>query len=197
MKIVGVTCSPRCGGTTFQAMTACLAAAREVDSRVETVHLELAEKRISPVVPKAPGSQDLQIEIADDFAPMAALLADPAVGGLIIGTPVYFGTMTAQCKTFIDRLVMFYFKRTLCDRVGGALAVGGGRNGGQEVTIQGIHAAMLILDMVIVSDGTQKAHFGGTLWSGIEGGLAADKLGLETARNLGRRVAGVALKLRG
>ena len=33
------------------------------------------------------------------------------------------------------------------------------------------------------------AHFGAALWSGAEGGLAADKEGLETARNLGRRVA--------
>ena len=43
--------------------------------------------------------------------------------------------------------------------------------------------------MIRVSDGRPMAHFGAPLWSGAEGGLAADKEGLETARNLGRRTA--------
>jgi len=46
--------------------------------------------------------------------------------------------------------------------------------------------------MVCVSDGRPTAHFGAALWSGAQGGLAADKEGLETARNLGRRVAEMA-----
>lgn len=98
--------------------------------------------------------------------------------------------MTAQCKALLDRSAIF--RRNgwmLRDKVGGVLAVGRVRNGGQELTIQAVRAAMLCHDMLCVSDGQPTAHFGAALWSGAEGGLAADKEGLDTARNLGRRVA--------
>lgn len=68
------------------------------------------------------------------------------------------------------------------------LAVGGVRNGGQELAIQGVQAAMMCQDMICVSDGQPTAHFGATLFSGGPGGIEADDFGLQTARNLGRRV---------
>jgi hypothetical protein len=46
--------------------------------------------------------------------------------------------------------------------------------------------------MVVVSDGQPTSHFGGALWSGHPDGIANDTVGLETARNLGKRVAEVA-----
>ena len=61
---------------------------------------------------------------------------------------------------------------------------------------EGAIAAMLCHDMICVGDGKPVAHFGAALWSGAEGGLAADKEGLETARNLGRRVAEIAKRVR-
>jgi len=104
--------------------------------------------------------------------------------------------MTAQCKAFIDRCAMFRRNGWLFrNRVGGGLAVGGIRNGGQELTLQAVRAAMLCQDMICVSDGRPTAHFGATLYSGGEGGIEADEFGLETARNLGRRVAELAVRL--
>jgi hypothetical protein len=49
--------------------------------------------------------------------------------------------------------------------------------------------------MICVSDGQPTARFGIALWSGAEGGLAADKEGLETARDLGRRAAEIARRV--
>ena len=72
------------------------------------------------------------------------------------------------------------------------LAVGGVRHGGQELTLQTLWAAMLCHDMIVVSDGVHTAHFGGALFSGGEGGIAGDEVGLTTARNVGQRVAEVA-----
>jgi hypothetical protein len=54
---------------------------------------------------------------------------------------------------------------------------------------------MLIQDMVIVGDGYNTYHFGGTLWSGHPNGYEQDEFGLETARNLGRRVVDVAQRM--
>ena len=81
------------------------------------------------------------------------------------------------------------------NKVGGILAVGGVRNGGQELTIQAVQAAMLCQDMICVGDGISTAPFGAALWSGGPGGIENDETGLETARNLGRRLAQVTVKM--
>jgi len=49
--------------------------------------------------------------------------------------------------------------------------------------------------MICVGDGRPSGHFGAALYGGDDGGIEADRAGLETARNLGRRIAEVALKL--
>jgi multimeric flavodoxin WrbA len=98
----------------------------------------------------------------------------------------------------LDRCVVFRRNGWLLrDKVGGVLAVGGVRNGGQELTLQSVRAAMLCHDMICVSDGKDSAHFGAALFSGGPGGIEADEDGLTTARNLGRRVAELAMRLNG
>jgi len=194
-KIIGVCCSPRPQKSTYEAMAACLAAATETDG-VTTRLIELAGKTVGPCLDCGICKDGLICGIQDDFGEIVEAFQDPDFAGLIVGTPVYFGMMTAQCKAFLDRSVLF--RRNgwmLRDKVGGVLAVGRVRNGGQELTIQAVRAAMLCHDMVCVSDGRPTAHFGAAMWSGAEGGLAADKEGLETARNLGRRVAEMARRL--
>jgi len=193
--IIGVCCSPRPQETTYEAMSVSLAAAGENDG-VTTRLVELASKTIGPCVDCGICKEAPICSIQDDFGEIVEAFQDPTFAGLIVGTPVYFGMMTAQCKAFLDRSVLF--RRNgwmLRDKVGGALAVGRVRNGGQELTIQAVRTAMLCHDMVCVSDGRPTAHFGAALWSGAEGGLAADKEGLETARNLGRRVAEMARRV--
>jgi multimeric flavodoxin WrbA len=176
-------------------MSVCLAAAGETDG-VTTTLIELAGKTVGPCLDCGACKEKPSCRIQDDFGEIVEAFQDPAFAGLIVGTPVYFGMMTAQCKAFLDRSVLF--RRNgwmLRDKVGGVLAVGRVRNGGQELTIQAVRTAMLCHDMLCVSDGRPTAHFGAALWSGAEGGLAADKEGLETARNLGRRVAELARRV--
>ena len=196
MKILGICCSPRPEQSTFKAMQACLAAASQQDGDIETVLLELAGRDLRPCLACGHCKTELACPIDDDFGTLIPILADPEVAGMIIGTPVYFGMMTAQCKALIDRCVMFRRNGWLFrNRVGGVLAVGGVRNGGQELTIQAVQAAMMCHDMICVSDGQPTAHFGATLFSG-GGSVEADDFGLQTACHLGRRVAEVALRMR-
>ncbi len=197
MKILGICCSPRAGRNTRKAMEACLAAARAQDQGIETALIELAGLDIRPCLACGECKNRLACPIEDDFGRLIPPLADPAVAAMIIGTPVYFGTMTAQCKALLDRCVMFRRNGwTFRNRVGGVLAVGGVRNGGQELAIQAVHAAMMCQDMICVSDGQPTAHFGGTVFSGTDGGVADDTFGLETARNLGRRIGEIILRMR-
>jgi len=196
MKILGICCSPRKAQATYKAMEAALAAACEAGEGINTQLIELAEKKVGPCIACDVCKHDLTCGLDDDFNELIPIVADRDVAGIIIGTPVYFGSMTAQCKAFLDRSVVFRRNGWLLrDKVGGVLAVGGVRNGGQELTLQAVCAAMLCQDMICVSDGKPTAHFGAALYSGGEGGVEADEVGLETARNLGRRVAEVAVKL--
>ncbi len=193
LKIVAVCCSPRKGKTTAAALQICLEAAKAVaPDRIQTELIELAGMRIDGSLvlgPQAAGPED-------DFGQLVPKLADPQVAGIIIGTPVYFCNMTYLCKAFLDRCYVFRAKKfALANKVGGVVAVGGVRNGGQELTIQSVQAAMLCQEMIVVGDGRPTGHTGATVWNSGNDDISQDEFGLSTVRNLGRRVAEVALAL--
>ncbi|MFO8011805.1 MAG: flavodoxin family protein [Phycisphaerae bacterium] len=188
IKIIGIACSPRPGKTTAQGLGICLEAARQAGPGVETELVELAGLTIPVFDPAAPGSAD--------FEKVAAKLTAPQVAGIIVGTPVYFGNMTSLAKAFLDQCMACRKNNlALANKVGGVLAVGGVRNGGQELAIQSVQAALMCQEMVVVGDGRPTAHFGATLVNPGTDDISGDEFGLSTARNLGRRVAQVALKM--
>ncbi len=196
MKIVGISCSPRKGKSTKVALETCLQAVKETVPDAETMLIELSELKMNGCVACGKCMKVLECSQEDDFAKIIPILSDPALAGLVVATPVYFGSMTSQCKAFLDRCVMFRRNGFLLrDKVGGVIAVGVVRNGGQELTIQAVQSAMLIQDMVVVSEGRPTSHYGATLWSGHPDGIEKDAFGLETARNLGKRVAEVAARM--
>jgi multimeric flavodoxin WrbA len=187
VKIIAVSCSPRKGKSTAGSLSECLKGAKGVDG-VETELIELGgldiDGSLAAGVPLAPGRKD-------DFPAIAKKLSDPKVAGIIIGTPVYFSSMSSLCKAFIERLMVFYRKDVLTDMVVGVLAVGGSRNGGQEVTIRSVQDTVFCYDMLLVGTGRR---FGAAVWS--KGGAENDKEGMTAANNLGRRVAETALSLK-
>ncbi len=192
-KIVGISCSPRAGKTTAAALTRCLKAAREGAPGIETELIELAALSIPA---QLAAGQPLREGEVDDFPALVEQLSDPAVVGIIVGSPVYFGNMSALCKAFLDRCGAFRSGGFLLrNKVAGVLAVGAARNGGQELTIRSIQTALLCQDMIIVGDGQPTARIGATLWSQNDT-IAEDEFGGQTADNLGRRVAEMAGLLR-
>ncbi len=198
MKIIGVCASPRKGQTSYLALNAALEAAREAVPGMETELVELAGKKIGGCLACGKCLKELRCSQKDDLTELLPTLADPELAGIILASPVYLSGMTSQAKAFLDRLVPLRRNGFLLrNKVGGAIAVGGARNGGQSITLQQIHAAMLTQDMVVVGDGKPTSHLGGTGFSGGEGGMAEDKFGLTTARGVGKRVAEVAAKLAG
>lgn len=111
--------------------------------------------------------------------------------GIIIGSPVYFCTVSGQMKAFWDKTRQLRKKKALLNTVGGALAVGGARFGGQETTLRAIHDIMLCHGMMLVGDGYHDAD------CGHQGGCAQspsreDAEGLKRAAILARRVYEVA-----
>lgn len=72
---------------------------------------------------------------------------------LLLGSPVYFGTVAAPLKAFWDKTRKLHKEFSLYNVVGGALACGGSRFGGQETTIRALQDMMLTHGMIIVGDG--------------------------------------------
>ena len=181
--VVGVACSPRKGMTTAQGVNIALEAAAGVDARIETKLMDLGGMHISGWSP------DIQ---EDDFSQLLPILRDERLGGLIVGSPVYFRGMSALCKAFIERLaVLRKPSMLLADKPAGALSVGAYRNGGQELAISQIHHALLCHEAVVVG-GREPAFQGATLQSSGDS-IADDELGQLSARKLGEHVAQVAL----
>lgn len=187
LKILGISCSPRRGMTTAKAVQAALDAAKTASARIEVELIDLGGLNIagwSPTPPK------------DDFAAILPKLQDPAVAGLIIGSPSYFRSLSALTKAFIERCAPLREPKMLLDgKPVGVIATGAFRNGGQELVIEQIQTAMLCFGMIPVG-GRPPAFQGGTVLA-TKDDISGDELGLGTARNTGLRVADFVLQLAG
>lgn len=108
--------------------------------------------------------------------------------GLIFGSPVYFGTPTAEMKDLIDRSVSA--RRKLIDKVGAAFTTSGHDTGGKETTMLAIHQAFFIHEMVIVGDPIAAGGHYGVACKG-----APKPEDEKNGELLGERVAKVAAKM--
>ncbi len=195
VRIVGVACSPRKGKTTSTGVKVALETAAAVNTRIETELIDLGGMTISGWVGGAkPGDGAMP---KDDFEDsVLPRLTDPLPDGLIIGSPSYFRSISALCKAFLERLAVLR-KPTLllADTPLGALAVGGYRNGGQELVINQIQTAMLCHEVMAVG-GKPRAHQGATLWNAYNDDIMKDADGTDSARKLGVRVAEAAIRVK-
>ena len=123
--------------------------------------------------------------------------------GLILASPVYFGQLNSQMKMFMDRTegLLRYgyskYKYGLSCKVGGAIAVGGNRNAGEEFTIQCMHYFFHVHDMIVVGSGDAfrpGCYLGGGGTTHPKRGhdrtaVSEDELGIKSSSNTGRKVA--------
>lgn len=109
--------------------------------------------------------------------------------GIIAGSPVYFGTMTAEIKGVFDSYVGI--RNNMGDKVGAAFATCADPSGGKETTIMSIIQAMLIYGMIIVGDPLDATGHYGVACTG-----APDQKTTLNAIKLGKRVALLAKKLK-
>jgi NAD(P)H dehydrogenase (quinone) len=116
----------------------------------------------------------------DDFA---------AADGLIVGSPVYFGTMAAQLKMVLDGFVGV--RKKMENKVGAAFATAGDVSGGKETTMMSIIQALMIYGMIIAGDPmSATGHYGTACVGAPDAGVR------ENGQRLGRRVAELVRQLR-
>ena len=185
LRILGVSCSPRAGMTTAKAVQTALDAAKAVDPRIQTELIDLGGLNIASWSPKTR---------EDDMKDILPKFQDPTLGGVIIGSPCYFRSLSGLAKCFLERLAPLREpKMLLADKPFGVVTVGAFRNGGQEMTIEQIQAILLCYGMIPVG-GHAPAFQGATLLS-VNDSITQDDLGLKTAAQLGKHVGEAAIKL--
>ncbi len=109
--------------------------------------------------------------------------------GIIAGSPVYFGTMSAELKEMFDKYVEI--RNRMGDKVGAAFATSRDPSGGKETTMMSIIQAMLIYGMIIVGDPLSATGHYGVSCTG-----PPDEKTAENARKLGNRVATLVKQLK-
>jgi len=106
--------------------------------------------------------------------------------GIIMGSPVYYGTMAAELKKLIDESVTYHGE--LEGKVGAAFASSGGQHSGNETTVMDILRVMLVHGM-IVQGNHEGDHYGAVAVG------APDDRSQEECATLGRRTASLLLRL--
>ncbi len=109
-----------------------------------------------------------------------------AADGIIMGSPTYFGQMSASLKALIDKSIQLH--EQLTGKVGGAFTNSGGTASGGETTLLSIIEAMLIHGMIVQGRADDK-HYGVAVTG------TPNEEDLAECEKLGERVATLVLKL--
>ncbi len=166
--VLGISGSPRINGATSRLVRSALLGASDVDG-VRTVFVDLGALRIAGCDRCAACLVAGQCLIDDDMQKLYPLLLE--ADAVILGSPVYWGSPSALCKAFMERVAGFGLReKKLRLKVGGAIAAGGSRNGGQETTQIAIHAWFHTNDMLPVGITAPVTQWGPT----SSGGLGLD-----------------------
>ena len=128
------------------------------------------------------GDIEVTVKKAEETKNSDLLAAD----GIIMGSPTYFGQMSAKLKALIDQSIEVH--KDLTGKVGGAFTSSGGTASGGETTLLSIVQTMLIHGMIVQGRADDK-HYGVAVTG------APKKRDLAECEKLGERVATLVLKL--
>jgi multimeric flavodoxin WrbA len=183
MKVIAFNGSPRKNGNTNRALEVVLQEIAKEGIDTELVQMGCEDLAPCQACNVCVQKKDRKCKRKDDKV-NEWIQKMIAADGIIIGSPVYFGSMTAQTKAFVDRVGFVnrangnLFRR----KVGAAVTVN--RRAGALATFQSINDFFLIGEMVVV---------GSSYWNVINalkpGDIEQDEEGLRTMQDLGRNMA--------
>jgi multimeric flavodoxin WrbA len=117
MKVLGIVCSPRQGGNTEIMMKEALTSAGEAGA--ETGLISIAGKNIAPCDGCNGCRKTSVCLIKDDMQSIYQEME--TADGIIFGSPVYFGSVSAQGKALMDRTFAFLWRQKLKGKVAAPL----------------------------------------------------------------------------
>jgi len=190
MKVIAFNGSPRKNGNTHRALEVVLQEIAKEGIDTELVQMGCEDLAPCQACNVCAQKKDRKCKRKDDKVNEWIQMMIEA-DGIIIGSPVYFGSMTAQTKAFVDRVGFVnrangnLFRR----KVGAAVTVN--RRAGALATFQSINDFFLIGEMIVV---------GSSYWNVINalkpGDIEQDEEGLRTMQDLGRNMAWLIKKIR-
>lgn len=186
MKVVAIVGSPRKNGNSEILAEHTLKAIGE--EGIETEIISLAGKEIKPCNACMVCAKEERCSIEDDLWPIYEKMK--AADGIILATPVYYGSCTALLKALMERagFVSRHSNGAFRGKVGGPLVVA--RRAGQNFTIAELDFWFHILGMTVP---------GSTYWNmafGMDkGSVSKDEEGMRTAWNFGKNMAVVMIAL--
>ncbi|MFC2005373.1 flavodoxin family protein [Chloroflexota bacterium] len=177
MKVLGIVCSPRKGGNTEIMVEEALAAAREAGAQTEIVLV--ANKNIAQCDGCDSCRETGVCRIKDDMQTIYQQLE--ASDAIIFGTPVYFGNVSAQAKTIIDRTFSLRGQRKLSGKVAASVVVARRVGAAQVRTF--LSGFFVNQRMVAVRGAVGYGSAKGEIRQGVGG--TQGLLALDEARNVG------------
>jgi multimeric flavodoxin WrbA len=186
MKVVLLSGSPKPSGNTALLMQEC---AKVIEaSGVETEIISFAGKKIEACIGCGRCAKEGKCGLNDGLNEIIDKIR--VADGLIVGTPVYFGTARGDVMCALQRIG--YVSRNtdnfLTGKVGGPVAVA--RRGGQTLTLQEMLMFFLINDMIVPGSNYWNMVFGRTPGEALQ-----DAEGVATVRHFAENVANLVKKL--
>ena len=185
MKAIAIVGSPRKNGNTEMLARHTLKAISE--EGLDTELVSLAGLNILPCNACMVCRDEEKCPLDDDLFPLYTKIKEAEA--IILASPVYFGSATAQLKAFMDRAGYIAIRRrALAGKVGGPLVVA--RRAGQNFTFAQIMYWFHILGFFMPGSTYWNIAFGRE-----KGQVQEDNEGLTTAWNFGKNIALLVKKL--
>lgn len=187
IRVLGVVGSPRVGGNTERLVAEALMATAEDGAETELVRL--AGKEIKPCDACLSCRKTGECHVKDDFRPIFDKMVE--ADGIILASPVYFGSATPQIKALVDRAgyMSIAHNRILENKVGGPMVVA--RRAGHNFTFAQLLFFFLHQGMIVP---------GSTYWNIAFGKekdeVTKDEEGMLTARNFGKKMIWLIKKIK-
>jgi multimeric flavodoxin WrbA len=188
MKVIGIVGSPRPRGNTEYLVNEALSVLQNEGIEVEMI--KLGEKNVAPCEGCNACKELLNCQIEDDFQEIFEKMEQ--ADGIIVGSPVYFGSASPQIMALLDRAgyVAMRRNRSLERKVGASIAVA--RRAGANFTFAQLNYFFFINGMIVP---------GSTYWNVAYGHaheeVKKDEEGIRTVRNLASNMAWLLKKIHG
>ena len=198
-QILGISASPRKGGTEAAVQIALEAAAAFPGVGTEFVSLRGKDIRHCIHCNRCMREDTFCCpQFEDDMGEIYPRILE--ADAYIFGSPVYQMNPSAQLFSLFNRLRplgKLTSKGGWGAKVAGSVVVGGTRNGGQDTALESLNNLLFATGMIVVSGGVY-AYNGGSAWVCTEprNVMEDDQIGAMTVKVLGRRVAVVASMVR-
>jgi multimeric flavodoxin WrbA len=187
MRVIGITGSPRKNGNTEILMKEVLAVAH--DAGCETEMFSMSEKHVAPCDACGTCFETGSCVVQDDMQELYEMLE--RADAVIFGSPVYFGSVSAQTKAVMDRMFALLRQRALKDKVAGALVVT--RRVGAIQARSLIYGFCIAQGMIVAGGAIGYGREPGDVLTGVGGGI--DMSAIDEARLLGTNVVRLANRL--